>query len=123
LALVLKNILAGQDVVIEEMMEMGALEVVNMLLDCNQENATNEALGALANIFCAEDEEIVERALKDLNRPKLVEELLFRSIQIEYQEEALRALSEVVKNHRSIAESVITGKGIPILLDILKQVR
>ena len=67
---------------IEELLQLGLVEVLNTLLDCNQENATNEALGAVANMFCAEDEDLVERCLSEIGRPKLIEELLFRSTQV-----------------------------------------
>lgn len=120
LSLVFKNILSGQDVVIEQLLQLGAMDVLNTLLNSKEEATIAETIGCLANIFCAEDEEIIEKALFDIQRPFLIQELLLYTT-AQYQtftrEESLRALSSLIKNKRSSAEELFKFDGVKFLLE------
>ncbi|CAD8185474.1 unnamed protein product [Paramecium octaurelia] len=118
---VIRNLLYGQDDVIEQLLSLGLSEVIMKLMSSNNQEVIEETIGCIRNIFGAEDEELITSFLNQQQLP-LIKDLLYRCTganKLEVRNEAFGAIQVLLTNFQESAEVVIKFGGIEILVNSL----
>ncbi|CAD8111738.1 unnamed protein product [Paramecium sonneborni] len=121
LAEVLRNLLYGQDDVIEQLLSLGLSEVIAKLMSSTNQEVIEETIGCIRNIFGAEDEELITQFLGQQLIP-IIKDLLYRCTaanKLEVRNEAIGAIQVLLTNFQESGEAVIKFGGVEILINSL----
>ena len=73
---VLKYLAMGEDDVVEQLIELGVLELMQTLLKQTNDDVLTQTLATLGYFFCLEDEQAIEGILETLGGVQLLQDLM-----------------------------------------------
>jgi hypothetical protein len=74
---VFKNITAGQDDVLEQLLELGLLDLFSRILEIKHLATNPDFVAVLGNYFCTVDDVLIEKVLAGLGQDRIVALLLY----------------------------------------------